>query len=90
VYGRLLCEGRSFEQIDEMTLFDLSMMSQYRAVNPRSEDLLSVIAQWCGAYKPPARQEAVHRISAPDPRPDIRRAFAEAKFADIEGISNVL
>lgn len=88
IYGRLMSEGRSFEQVDEMTVFDLAMIGEYRRSSPSAEQLLSLLAQWAGVYKPNVERvaEAPPPSSVPDPRSDIARAFAEAKFPRGSGI----
>lgn len=83
-----MCEGRSFEEIDSMTLFDLQMMNVYRSVHPSLEDLVSMIATQFG-YTPPSVKKEITVESLYDPRADIKAAFANAKFSSADGISNV-
>jgi len=65
-------------------------MSKYRAIHPSTEDLVAAIAQWCGVYKPPPQPVATVDISSiPDPRDEIRKAFAQAKFPQLGGVQNV-
>lgn len=85
-----MCEGRSFEQVDQMTLFDLSMINKYRRDNPHTEDLVALIARYLGIYKPPESQEEVQVSSLPDPREAIKQAFAGMKFDPAIGVSDVL
>jgi hypothetical protein len=76
--------GRSFADVDEMTLFDLQMMGEYRRDNPELEDMVALLLEWTGAWKRPARSqpEPPSPKSLPDPRADIARAFAGIRFSD--------
>lgn len=47
-----MAAGRSYEQIDEMTLFDLDILTTWWEKNPPMDLMLRLIAQWCGVYKP--------------------------------------
>jgi len=85
-----MCEGRSFEQIDDMTLFDIMMMREYREENPSTDSLVAAIAQWCGVYKPSTSSRAAPIDRAPDPRDSIRKAFAGVNLKNIEGAPHVL
>jgi len=72
-----------------MSLFDLSMINKYRLNRPSSEDLISLIAAWAGAYTPqPIITNTVEEFP-PDPREAIRAAFAAVKFAAVDEVPNV-
>lgn len=82
-----MCDGRTFEEVDDMTLFDVAMINKYRSRHPRTEDLLAGIAVYLGTYKPPAVTEEVPDVkSVPDPRAVIIAAFAESKFDPSVGV----
>ena len=73
-----MAQGRSFEEVNEMTIFDLNMITKYRRSNPSPENLLAMIANWCGAWKPVSTVSEIDIKSVPDPRPAIREAFKGA------------
>lgn len=75
-----MAQGRSYEQVDEMTIFDIIMITKYRQANPSHENLLAMIANWCGAWKPEQRVQEIDTKSVPDPRQAIREAFKGTNF----------
>jgi hypothetical protein len=75
-----MAQGRSFEEVDEMTIFDLLMITKYRQANPSHENLLAMIANWCGVWKPSSVVPDIDIKSVPDPRQAIREAFKGTKF----------
>lgn len=89
-----MSEGRTFEEVDRMTIFDLEMIRGYRRRSPSLETLVRCIAVWSGAYKP--QREDVEVLSTtpenrpPDPTADIRRAFAGARMPDMGDLTSVL
>jgi hypothetical protein len=73
--------GKSYEEIDEMTLFDLKMITDWRQKNPPMELLLRLIAQWCGVWKPdPEVSMKLSKVSLQELSAGILSQFEGKKF----------